>query len=109
MLDFLQEYAKYMHLYEYWMHICLYVCMFLLRLLPPQPPYKGGGLRPPPQGGAAAFGGHPPLWIPLYGGLGGGKHSKNIQTYQQICIEYVYSCIYLPYPSQIPIILLSSY
>ena len=38
MLDFLQEYAKYMHLYEYWMHICLYVCMFLLRLLPPQPP-----------------------------------------------------------------------
>ena len=35
---------------------------------------KGGGRRPPP----------------LYGGRGGGKHSKNIQTYQQMCIEYVY-------------------
>ena len=37
----------------------------------------------------AAFG-RPPLWIPVYGGWGGGKHSKNIQTYQQMCIEYVY-------------------
>ena len=37
-----------------------------------------------------AFGGRPPSWIPLYGGWGGGKHSKNIQTNQQMCIEYVY-------------------
>ena len=49
-------------------------------------------------------GGRPPLWIPLYGGWGGGKHSKNIQTYQQMCIEYVYWCIYLPYSFGIPII-----
>ena len=53
---------------------------------------------------AVAFGARPPLWIPLYDVLGDCKHSKNIQTYQQICIEYVYSCIYLPYPFQIPII-----
>ena len=79
----------YMCQYTYSMYICWYVCMFLLCLPPPQPPYKGGGHRPP------AFGGRPPLWIPLYDGWGGGKHSKNIQTYQQMCIEYVYWCIYI--------------
>ena len=26
----------------------------------------------------------------IYGGCGGGKLSKDIQTYQQMCIEYVY-------------------
>ena len=52
---------------------------------------KGGGRRPPPL---------------YYGGWGGGKHSKNIQTYEQICIEYVFSCIYLPYPFKVPIILI---
>ena len=34
----------------------------------------GGGRRPPP----------------LYGGWGGGKHSENIQMYQQMCVEYEY-------------------
>ena len=104
MIGIPKEYGRYMHQYTYSMHICWYVCMFLLCLPPPQPPYKGGGLRPPPQRGAAAFGGRPPLWIPLYGGWGGGRHSKNIQTYQQICVEYVYWCIYLPYSLGIPII-----
>ena len=33
-----------------------------------------------------------------------GKHSKNIQTYQQLCIEYVYRCIYPLYSPGIPII-----
>ena len=28
----------------------------------------------------------------LCGGWGGGKHSKNIQKYQQLCTEYVYRC-----------------
>ena len=73
------------------------------------PPYKGGGLRPPPQRGAAAFGGRPPLWIPWYGGWGGGRHSIHIQMYQQICIEYVYWCIYLPYSFGIPIISIIPY
>ena len=41
----------------------------------------------------AAFGAAPLCGF-LYGGWGGGKHSKNIQTYEQICIEYVFSCIY---------------
>ena len=39
--------------------------------------------------------GGPPLWIPLYGGRAGGKHSKNIQKYQQMCIAYVYWCVYI--------------
>ena len=58
--------------------------------------HKGG--RPP---SAAA-----PLCGFLYGGWGGGKHSKNIQTYEQICIDSVFSCLYLPYPFIVPIILI---
>ena len=58
-------------------------------------------------------GGQPPKVVtPLDGGnrkpppLYGGKHSKNIQTYQQMHIEYVHRCIYryLPYSFGIPII-----
>ena len=45
-----KEYGRYMHQYTYSTHICSYVCMFLLCLPPPQPPYKGihKGGRPPP-------------------------------------------------------------
>ena len=48
--------------------------------------------------------GRPPLWIHLYGGRGGGKHSNNIQTYQNMCIGYAYWCIHLPYSCGVPII-----
>ena len=53
-------------------------------------PYRGihKGGRPPKAAAPLCGGGRRPP--PLYDGLGGGKHSKNIQTYQQICIEYVY-------------------
>ena len=81
MIGIPKEYGRYMHQYTYSMHICWYVCMFLLCLPPPRPPYKG-----------IHKAGRPP---PLYGGWGGGKQSKNIQTYQQMCIEYAYSCIYI--------------
>ena len=63
-------------------------CLFFARLAcfccvccPPSHPtpiHKGGGLRPPPQRGAAAFGGRPPLWIPLWMGVGwlGGQQTR---------------------------------
>ena len=35
-----REYGRYMHQYTYSMYICWYVCMFLLCLPAPQPPYK---------------------------------------------------------------------
>ena len=92
------------HQYTYSMHMCWYVCMFLLCLPPPQPPYKGihKGGRPPKAAAPLCGGGRRPP--PLYGGWGGGRHTKNIQTYQQVCVEYVYWCIYLPYSLGIPII-----
>ena len=40
----------------------------------------------------------------VYGNRGGGKHSQNMQMYQQMRIEYVYYCIYLPYSFGVPIV-----
>ena len=62
-------------------------CLNTCQTHPQRIPQRGGGRRPPPLCGG---GRRPP---PLHGGWGGGKHSKNTQTYQQMCIEYVYWCI----------------
>ena len=67
----------YASIYIFNAHLLISLSVFALLATSPAT-YKGGGLR------------RPPLWIPLYGGWEGGRHSKNIQTYQQMCIEYVY-------------------
>ena len=105
MLDFLQEYAKYMHLYEYWMHICLYVCMFLLRLLPPQPPYKGFH-----KGGPKAEGRRPTLVEAAEGRLlymVAGEAASAAKTYRRIS-KYALNMHIDAYISNIPSKSLSS-
>lgn len=67
------------------MYVCLYVCTFSLCLLPPQPSYKEEATK----GGRVAFGRPPPFCEISYGGWGGSKFSKDIQTYKQIYILHI--------------------
>ena len=75
-------------IWEIYASIYIFNAHLLMRLYVfAMPAISPGGFRPPPQRGAAAFGGHPSLWIPLYGGLAGGEHSKNIQIISKCALD----------------------
>ena len=104
MIGTLKGYGRYMHENTCSMHIGLFVCMFLLGLPPPQPPYKGGGLWPPPQRGRP-----PSVAAPLCGFLYmvAGEVASIAKTYRGMS-KYALNMYFHAYISYIPLKSLSS-